>query len=763
MSNTPDSRYRRRLQKRVKGKPSSTENQLGLVYFLRMSLAQIAKILVLIVLVIGIALLGFGSGLLAGYVSTAQRVDVSNIRGSLSQEETKILDKDNQLVDTLQGSGSKSEFVSYDELKDTYIDDAFITIEDERFETHPGIDVKRILGAVVSALMNGGTPTHGGSTITQQTIKMISGKDDISAQRKIQEWYNAIQLENTRSKAAIMEMYLNLVPMANNYEGVGAAARAYFNKPASQLTLAECALLAGIPNRPATYNPMNEYGRRNCLRRMRLILNTMLESGRISAQQYDEALNQEIVFDFSAQKTSTAAVHNWFVESVIDEVRQDLMEKKGYSRDLADLAIYRYGLTIETTMDAKAQSDLEAVFQDESLFIQDPSQVPDTPEHAQAGITVMDNREDSRGMVRAIVGGFGKKKANLVFNYATDAKRQPGSSIKPLLVYAPALEVGAISQATPFDDKEMFLDDSRPNTPYPLNYSRKYAGPVTLEYAILMSLNTIAADTFLNRLGIEVGLSYLKQCGIDRLNEPYVSTSLGGFEQGMSTWDMAGAYSVLANEGLYTKPTLYRRVLNQDGSILLDNTQRESHRVYKPATCYVLTQMLKKVAAVDWNYAQPSNTTAAGKTGTTEFYRDVWFCGYTPYYTASVWYGYPNASGRSTAVPEVDGKNPCRIWKAAMEKLHEGLPAADWARPEDVINMEVCKESGMIASESCKEKMNVLLIKGSPANPTEVCDLHKGTNNFGQFGYLPSIPGGLTPIPSLPGWGSNNSGFRPRN
>ncbi len=737
-------KQRRILRNRIKSKPSSSANQSSFWRFLGMSAMQALKVLVVIILLIGFALLGLGSGMLAGYISTAQDVEIGNIQSNLSQEETKILDKDGKIVSRIKGGGAKAEFVPFAEIEHTYIDDAFIAIEDERFLYHPGIDMRRIFSAVVSALLNGGNPTHGGSTITQQTIKMVTGKDDLSAQRKIQEWYKAVQLERTMSKEAIIELYLNLVPMSNNYQGVQAASVAFFNKNAKDLTLAECALLAGIPNRPATYNPMTEYGRRNCLRRMRLVLGTMLENGFITAEEYDSALNQEIIFDFSAQEKPEENIHNWFVEAVLEEVQADLIKRRGYTRELAAMAVYNYGLTIETTLDSAAQAQLEEVFKDESLFVTDPLQLPNTPEHPQAGITVMDNRPGQEGLVRAIVGGFGEKEGNLVFNFATDAKRQPGSSIKPLVVYAPALEVGAISQASFFTDEPMYLNPAAPTTPYPLNYSRDYKGDVTLQYAILMSLNTIAADVYANRLGPEVGLAFLKDCGIDRTDEPYVATALGGFEEGMSTWEMTEAFSVLANSGKYTEPTTYLRVLNQDGTILLDNTERISYQVYKPETTYVLTTMLKDVAAAPWNGAQPTNTIAAGKTGTTENYRDVWFCGYTPYYTASVWYGYANANGRDTSIPLIDGYNACHIWRESMEVLHQNLPPADFERPPGVINMTICAETHLIANEFCSASeegvLNVLLIEGSPANPMEVCEEHDGKKKKDDDGERPTSP-----------------------
>ncbi|MDO5016243.1 MAG: transglycosylase domain-containing protein [Eubacteriales bacterium] len=723
-----NSKQRKKLLNRIRPKPSSDSSRPSFIRFVGMTLGQAFKIVFVLILIAGIAFVGLGSGMLSGYISTAQAVEIGNIQSNLTREETRILDKDGQLITTLKSAGSNTEFVSYNEIKGSYIDDAFIAIEDERFYSHPGIDMRRIFSAVLSAVMNGGNPTHGGSTITQQTIKMITGKDDISAQRKIQEWYSAVELEKSMSKEAIMELYLNLVPMANNYQGVQAASKAYFNKNVKDLSLAECALLAGIPNRPATYNPMTEYGRRNCLRRMRLVLGTMLENGFIKLEDYDKALNQEIVFDFSMQDRGEENILNWFVEATLKEVQEDLINKRGYTPELAAMAVYNYGLTIETTMDSEAQAKLERVFQDESLFITNPAVLPNTPEHPQAAITVMDNLPGNEGLIRALVGGYGKKKSNLIFNLATDAKRQPGSSIKPLVVYTPALEVGAISQASYLMDEPKYLNPNDPTKPYPLNYSRTYEGEVTLERALLMSLNTIAADIYANRLGPEVGLAYLKDCGIDRTDETYVATALGGFETGMSTWEMTEAYSVLANQGVYHEPTTYLRVLNQDGTVLLDNSQRESYQVYNPATTYVMTSMLKPIAEAPWNDAKPTNTIAAGKTGTTEFFRDVWFCGYTPYYTAAVWYGYANANGRNISIPIEDGFNACHIWRESMQALHENLTPADFARPDGVINMTICSETHDIANEFCPETRNVLLIEGSPANPDKVCEEHNSKN-----------------------------------
>ncbi len=716
-------RQKKALRKRVSGKPSYSGQILSLTQLVGRALLTALKFLLIILLLFGALGMGIGSGMLSGYFSTAQEVEVQDL--SANAGETRILGANGEVLATLSSTMANSEFVPIEEIQKSKIADAFIAIEDERFETHPGIDFRRIGSAVISAIANAGSPTHGGSTITQQTIKMISGKNQLSAQRKIQEWYNAVRLEQRRSKANILELYLNLVPMANNYVGVGAASKAYFNKPVSELTIAEAAYLAGIPNRPATYNPLTEFGRRNSLRRQRFILNKMLELDKISEAEYEQALNEELVFDFSYALDDTQEIQSYAVDYIIERVQQDLVERLGYSPELANIAIYNYGLTIESTVDLDVQERLEEVFKTRSLFVTDESLLPDSPEEPEASITVLDNDPDHWGEIRGIVGGYGEKKSNFTLNRAVYTHRQPGSSIKPILVYGPALDAGKISMATPFVDREVFLDPDRPDTPYPLNYDRKYFGPQTLESAIVNSLNTIAADTYVNILGPEMGLSYLKQSGIDRTDEPYVSGALGGFSQGMSTYEMAEAFSVFAYDGNHVEPKIYVRVLNNDGSVLLDNSEINPLRVYQSETAGVMTHILKAVSDASHNNATPDNTPAAGKTGTTDSFTDVWFCGYTPYYTAAVWYGYDNANGRHTEIPLEDSKNAVKIWRAAMQSLHEDLPRREFTYADDLEVSHVCTVSGQLASPHCPSTMSVYLIPGSAANPTGTCAMHE--------------------------------------
>lgn len=715
-----DRKAKRELKKRVKGKPTKN-NRNTLLSSISFIITRALTILLVLLLILGFLLAGIGGGMLAGYVSTAQAIDPSTVQNF--NKVTVLLDKNGKELTELTGSsGSRSLYVPYEDFANTYIDQAFIAIEDERFIDHPGIDSKRIASSIFSLLANRGTPTHGGSTITQQTIKMISGADSISAQRKIQEWYAAIELEKSISKEGILELYLNLVPMSNNITGVGAAALYYFNKDVSQLSLIECAYLAGIPNQPAVYNPMTEYGRRNSLRRMRMTIAKMAELEIISQEEYEDTLNTELKFDFSYFEQKDDNIYSWFEEYAINEVISDLITKNGYSPEMASLTVFNQGLTIETTVDPLVQDKLEAAYQNPVLYSKDQSQIADSPEAPQSGISVLENNPLDPGRIRGLVGSFGQKKENFIFNRATDAKRQPASSIKPLVVYGPALDADLISDATILTDEPMQLDPYNPDRNYPLNYYRSYLGEITLQSAIVNSANTIAADLFMNTVTPDLGLNYLKRLGIDRMEEQYPSSALGGFSEGVSTLEMAGAFSSFANQGIYVKPTSYYRVLKHDGTVLLDNSSPKQTPVFKPATTSVITKNLEQVA--DNVSATPSNTHAAGKTGTSEDMIDVWFCGYTPYYSAAVWYGYDNTNGRKIEIPQVDMFMAAEIWNYCMTSLHEDLQDIPFQTNEGVSPATVCSQTGLLATEYCPSSFTALLIDGSPINPINSCIYH---------------------------------------
>ncbi len=713
---------RRELHKRIKGRPSHSGGMMSVPRTLGLIIGRVLQLALVILITMGFLLAGIGGGMLVGYITTARPISAEMTKNE--NETSHITDQDGKDIAILTGSQNiNREYISFSLVKKTYIDEAFKAIEDERFDEHIGIDPKRIGSAVLSALANGGSATHGGSTITQQTVKMISGADERSAQRKIQEWYNAIRLEQQKSKDEIMELYINLVPMGNSYVGIQSAAQAYFAKDAANLNLVECAFLAGVPNRPAVYNPLTENGRRNALRRMRIVLGKMHDLQMITDTEYEQALNTELVFRKTPMAVSSNQVNSYFVDYVIESVINDLVSKRGYSREMASVAVYNHGLQIRTTMDAKVQAKVEKVFNTQSLFVVNSSILDDQPEGPNGSVVIVENNPNP-GQIKAIVGGYGKKTGNFVLNRAVSARRQPGSSIKPLDVYGPALDTGKITAASVFTDEAVYLNSDTPKKSWPKNSYSSYKGNMTVRNAVKVSCNTIAAQVWKNVLKGETSLKYLKQVGIDRTGENYVAIALGAFNKGMTALEMAGAYATFANEGLYTPPYAYTKVIDANGKVILEN-RPEYTPVYKPETAFVMTDILKDVLTAGGTGSgfALDRMPAAGKTGTTDDNKDKWFCGYTYYYTAAVWYGYDNRLG-STAIPKQDQKNHIRIWQALMNDIHEGLKVKDFARPKGVITDRICADSGMLATSYCPRTVNEYFISGAVMNPSDSCSLH---------------------------------------
>ena len=717
----PSSIIRKDLYKRLRGKPTHCSTMLSIPHALGLAVSRVLILVFLVLFIAGFTLAGIGTGMLVGYISTAEEVVTEQIKST--NEATKIVDSDGNEIAILTGSQNiNREYIAFSSVKSTYIDEAFIAIEDERFDEHIGIDPRRIGSAILSALINGGTATHGGSTITQQTVKLVSGDDEVSAQRKVQEWYKAIRLEQQKSKDEIMELYINLVPMGNSYVGIQSAAKAYFDKDATELNLVECAFLAGIPNRPSTYNPLTETGKRNALRRMRIVLAKMYELKMLTERQYKNALDAELVFRRTPMMVTSTQVNSYFVDYVIEEVVADLVEKRGYSEDIAWKAVYNNGLRIETTMDQDVQASIEETFKTQELFISDPSALIDLPEKPTGSIVVIENTP-SPGQIKGLVGGYGEKTSNFGLNRAVDSHRQPGSSIKPLAVYGPGIDSGKITAASVFTDMELFLNPDEPTTPYPKNAYKGYKDSMTVRRAITISCNTIAAYIWQNVLRGETSLQYLKQVGIDRPTENYVAIALGGFNKGMSALEMAGGYATFANGGLYTEPYAYTRVLDADGDVLLEYVP-EYQQAYKVETAFIITNILQDVltGGTAAGYGL-KNMPAAGKTGTTDENRDKWFCGFTPYYTAAVWYGYDNRLGQ-TKIRSGDTANAIKIWRDAMSRIHEGLERLEFETPKSVVSLKICEDSGMLATEYCKATRTEFFVPGAILNPKESCSLH---------------------------------------
>ncbi len=746
------------LRSQLKGKPTKCGFNRSLTHEIASFVGDILKIAIVAVLCLVFTFGGFGAGMLLGYASTTKPLSIGDLTSAEESQTSFVYDSENNVIAKLTGSENVDRiYISYSEIKNTYLDDAIIAIEDERFREHSGIDIKRIGSALISAIANGGSATHGGSTITQQTVKLISGQDEHSTSRKVQEWFSAMQLEQNLSKDEILELYINLAPMGNNYVGVQAAAMNYFGKNASELTLPECALIAGLPKSPSYYNPLRESGRRNAQRRMRTILGKMYELGMITEEEYEEALNTEL--EFKQRNTDrTSTVNSYFVEYAISEVIGDIAEQRGISRSLAASLVYNRGYHIYTTLEPRPQEVLDDAFKDKDLFQEDPDRIADYPEKPNGSMVVINN---ATGAIAAMQGGFGEKTMNLSLNRAVSTHRNPGSSIKPLLDYGPAFELGLIAPATVVWDEPKHLDPQRPDVDWPVNYGRSYSGAVTIRVALTYSLNTIAAELW-TEVGGDTALWYLKQVGIDRTAEgAFPSQSVGGFTKGMTTLEMAAAYHTFATGGTYVEPYAYTQVLDSEGNVIV-KSDPISYRVYSEETCFFIADILKAVVnnntPSDWGSGQIENEDGeridtCGKTGTTSDNIDKWFCGFTPYYTAAVWYGYDNRL-RQTEIPQCDWDSAIKIWVWCMQHIHLYLPGASFEKPDSIVTESVCS-SGYYPTDACwAEEGNKVytdyFVSGSYLCPTDdrPCPVH-----------VPATP---TPTPTLPppspGQDPNNPG-----
>ncbi|MCQ2468007.1 MAG: PBP1A family penicillin-binding protein [Clostridia bacterium] len=692
------------LRSTLKGKPTRSGFNRSLRHEILSFAGDIFKILLVFTLCLLFVLGGFGSGMLLGYVSTAEPLTIGELTKTEEVQTSFVYDSEGNEIAKLIGNENVDRiYVPFSEVRDTYIDEAIISIEDERFYSHSGIDIKRIGSAVLSALANGGTATYGGSTITQQTVKLISGQDEHSTSRKVQEWFSAMSLEQDLSKDQILELYINLAPMGNNYVGIQAAAQNYFGKNAKDLSLAECALLAGLPKSPSYYNPLRESGRRNALRRQRIVLGKMLELGYITDEEYEEALNTELVFKTNSNNTSIT-INSYFSEYAVQEVINKLSSQRNISTSLAATLVYNRGYRIYTTLEPNVQAVLDEAVMTENLFQTDPSLLVDLPEKPQAGIVVINTQT---GAIAGMQGGYGQKTVNLGLNRATDAHRSPGSSMKPLIDYAPALELQLISPAMLYVDEESHLNPNNPDQVWPLNADRSYAGPMTIRQAVARSKNTIAVMVW-NDVGGDTALWFLKRMGIDRTSDgAYPAQAIGAFTIGMTPLEMAGAYNTLASKGVYTEPYAYTKVLDAEGNLILE-ANPQKYRVFTEETAFLMTNMLQDViyygtasgnSQVIYN-AAGEVIPAAAKTGTTDDNLDKWFCGYTPYYTCAVWYGYDNRL-RQTVIPSVDRSNAIRIWFFVMTRIHDDCSGLSFDAPDTVSKYEVCS-SGYYATDYCR-------------------------------------------------------------
>ena len=634
----------------------------------------VAKIVVTVLLVILTTTLLLAC-VFAFYVKTCLTEDIDVSLSDYQLSESSIIYCETSAGEykelaTLHGSENRI-WVDLEDIPD-YLVKALVAIEDHRFYEHKGVDWYRTVGAMFT-LLTGGDDSFGGSTITQQLIKNLTGNKEVTVQRKLIEIFQALEFEKKYDKDEIIEWYLNAVYFGEGCDGIYTAAQKYFGKEPSQLTLAESASIVGIVNLPTYYSPF--YSEENNKERQETVLRRMYELGYISYDEYEEAKNEQLVFTRSDNEVADQEIYSYYVEAVIKDVTEDLMEQKGISQDTARQLLYNGGYRVYSCLDPYIQECVDNVYLDVENF---PKPYRANDQQLQSAMVIMD---PYTGEVVAMSGGVGEKTGNLVLNRATDALRAPGSSFKPLAVYAPAIELGLITPSTLVNDAPREEVEMSQNQWYPNNSDFKYRGIIDIATGVRLSLNTVAAQV-LDKLGLDASTNFLKnKLGITSLvpdDYNYASLALGELTNGISVLEMAQAYCTFDNSGIFTEARTYSRVTDAAGNIVLDN-QPKTHVAMKSSTATNITSLLFSAA----NYGTGSESifsgqAIAGKTGTSSYNWNRWFAGYTPYYVGVVWTGFDQ--------PEqmyVYGNPAAQVWRRVMQQVHAGLeyksfPAADW-------------------------------------------------------------------------------------
>lgn len=634
----------------------------------------VAKIVVTVLLVILTTTLLLAC-VFAFYVKTCLTEDIDVSLSDYQLSESSIIYCETSAGEykelaTLHGSENRI-WVDLEDIPD-YLVKALVAIEDHRFYEHKGVDWYRTVGAMFT-MLTGGDDSFGGSTITQQLIKNLTGNKEVTVQRKLIEIFQALEFEKKYDKDEIIEWYLNAVYFGEGCDGIYTAAQKYFGKEPSQLTLAESASIVGIVNLPTYYSPF--YSEENNKERQETVLRRMYELGYISYDEYEEAKNEQLVFTRSDNEVADQEIYSYYVEAVIKDVTEDLMEQKGISQDTARQLLYNGGYRVYSCLDPYIQECVDNVYLDVENF---PKPYRANDQQLQSAMVIM---APYTGEVVAMSGGVGEKTGNLVLNRATDALRAPGSSFKPLAVYAPAIELGLITPSTLVNDAPREEVEMSQNQWYPNNSDFKYRGIIDIATGVRLSLNTVAAQV-LDKLGLDASTNFLKnKLGITSLvpdDYNYASLALGELTNGISVLEMAQAYCTFDNSGIFTEARTYSRVTDAAGNIVLDN-QPKTHVAMKSSTATNITSLLFSAA----NYGTGSESifsgqAIAGKTGTSSYNWNRWFAGYTPYYVGVVWTGFDQ--------PEqmyVYGNPAAQVWRRVMQQVHAGLeyksfPAADW-------------------------------------------------------------------------------------
>ena len=738
------------------------------------------------VLLIGIICGFVFIGILGAYLEDDILPDAQIVKENYDMDETSYIhyvDSEGNIQELQEIYASTDrEWAYYDEIPQALIN-AAIAIEDKRFYEHQGVDWITTVKACAGMFFGSGDA--GGSTITQQLVKNMTGDNSVTVRRKVVEIFKAQDFERRYDKKVIMEWYLNMIYFGDRKNGVKSAAAHYFGKELEDLTVAECASLISITNNPSIFGPYSstfEYdgkemtgAERNRVRQVNTLW-MMRNEGYLTEEEYQEALAQEIVFksgiaaedrsayceskecgyrctvkelivedgsyfcpqcetQISIGDNASQAVYSWFVDTVLEDVASVLAARDGkvwtqlgkQEKELYRQLIQRGGYHIYSTLDMEVQNQVDLIYTD-------LTQIPETrgAQQLQSGIVVIDNRT---GDIVAMAGGVGEKTVFDAFNMATDAQRQVGSSIKPLTVYAPAFESGEVTPATVIMDMPLWYDDD--GDAYPRNAERYYSYSTTVLHAIEESINAVAVNT-VDKIGLKYSFDYGKNSfRINGLLESgsngttdmsYSPLALGGLTNGATVRDMASAYATFANDGVYREGRTYTKVYDSQGNLVIDNTQDSEQILSHKTVEYVNYCLDQAVAYGTGTMADLENMDVCGKTGTTNSKNDRYFCGYTGYYTAAVWCGFEIPAEISLVG---NTKHPAgRLWKKVMEPLHEGKENIKlYNKDNTMVPVTVCLESGGLVSDACKhdirgETRTATVLVYPEDVPDYYCDRH---------------------------------------
>lgn len=764
---------------------------------------------IFLIALIGVAIIGTsaGIGIFKGILATAP--DIGNIDVTPTGFSTFVYDIEGNQTAKLVSTGSNRIPVTIDMVPED-LQNAVVAIEDSRFYDHNGIDIKGIIRAGVVGIQNGGHFSEGASTITQQLLKNNVFTDWTSedsfadrVKRKIQEQYLALELEKIMDKDTILINYMNTINLGQNTLGVQAASLRYFNKSVSDLTLSECAVIAGITKNPSRYNPIT-HPDKNAERREK-VLRDMKDQGYITQEEYDEAMADDVYsrIQIADSENEDSSVNTYFVDALTDDVLEDLIAA-GYNETQAYTLLYSGGLKIYSTQDPKIQKICDEAFADESnfpantkwyltyeltieksngdhenystemfrsywrenrsnnfnlIYSSQEEAYQDIEAYKEAIMSSGDEvygetisltpqpqvslvvEDQKTGYIVAMEGGRGAKSGSRTLNRATDTTRQPGSTFKIVSTYAPALDSAGLTLATVMNDAPFNYAGGRPVANW---YGEQYRGLSSLRDGIRDSMNIVAVKT-LTQITPQLGFDYLVNFGFTTLEERkeingqvfsdiQQSLALGGITNGVTNEELNAAYACIANHGTYIKPKLYTKVVDHDGNIILDNTTPQSKQVIKETTAFLLTDaMVDVVTSGTGGSVNFGGMAIAGKTGTTSDYNDVWFAGYTPYYTATTWAGYDNNVKLSG-----DEKNLAKkLWRAVMSKIHEDLPNESFSVPAGIVTATVCSRSGKLPIAGLCDGTLRTEYFAEGTVPEETCDVHYA-GQVCQYSNLPA-------------------------